>query len=107
MGDPFVDVMGPLRTLCERVDGVLAGAGLQMVRVAVTPGHIPDGPHEIQMVAVLGGDHPPPSDDGFDAVVTAARDVELDERATAALDELRRRLHEGGDFLGSPGDGDG
>lgn len=98
MGDPFEDVMGPLGVLRTRIEGALAGCGLQAVHVAVAPGPVLDGPHEVQILATLA-EAPPAEDEDFNRVLREARDAELDRRTERARDELKNILKDPGGFL--------
>lgn len=99
MSDPFVEVMEPLRVLRQRVEAAGAACGLKVVHVGVVPGAMTEGPHEVQILAILA-DEPPVTDDSeFRQVLQAARDAELDERAQAVHDELQSHLKNPGGFL--------
>jgi hypothetical protein len=99
MSDPFVDVMGPLGVLRERIEAVFAERGLRAVHVGIVPGAATDGPHEVQVLALLADDPPPDTDDEFKQVINQARDAEVSERARAAFDDLQARLRGGKGFL--------
>lgn len=101
MNDPFVEVMDPLRILRERIEATLAEHGLRAAHIGIVPGATTDGPHEVQILAILAGDKPQGPDE-FERVVQEAREADIDQRNAKALEALRRNLRGGSGFLEPP-----
>lgn len=92
MSDPFVDVMGPLGVLRTRVEETFAEHGLRVVHVGIVPGADLEGPHEVQILAILADEPPGADDKEFMQLLKASRDAELDQRAAEARNDLQRQM---------------
>lgn len=99
MGDPFVEIMDPLRVLRERVEATFASHGLKALHVGIVPGTSTCGSHEVQILATLADKPPPVADDEFDRLMKDARDSDLDQRAEQVRRDLERHMKTEGGFL--------
>lgn len=93
----MTDPAKALRTLRKEVARVFADHDLELWQI----GFFPDA-HDRLQFHISGGaapEEPTPSDDGFDEVIASARAAEHEERTRDSIDDLTRRLREGGGFL--------
>lgn len=103
-GDPFVEVLGPVRQIRQTVSDEFARHGLLLVEFVLSPSPDTDGPHMVHILAVPAGNEVPIDDDSdgreaFEEVIRSAREAELNRQHEQARESLLERLGKDDGFL--------